>query len=65
LLKSDFITTSGIGEDSKNIIFKRIVVDKYDLYLLLLLEKRQTIEKIEKIIPDFSNVLTELISTYI
>jgi small GTP-binding protein len=65
ILKNDLIITTGINEDSKNIIFKRIIVDKYNLYLLLLIEKYQSIEKIEKLLPDFSNILTELISTYI
>ena len=51
--------------DSKNIIFKKIQVDKYNLYLLLFMEEYHSIEKIEKHLPGFSIILTELISSYI
>ncbi len=65
LLKKDFIVSSGISTDSKNIIFKKIKVDKYDLYLLLFMEEFLGIEKIEIFLPDFTKNLIELISTYI
>lgn len=69
LLKKDYIISSGISPgmetDSKNIIFKKIQVDKYNLYLLLFMEEYHSIEKIEKHLPGFSIILTELISSYI
>jgi hypothetical protein len=65
LLKEDFIITSGITEDSKMIVFKKIKVDKYHLYLLILLENQIEIEKIEQNLPDLSTNLIELINTYI
>jgi len=65
ILKKDFIVSSGITDESKKLIFKRIKVDKYDLYLLFLIEKYLSIEKIEDSLPDFSKNLTELIKTYI
>jgi hypothetical protein len=65
LLKEDFIISSGITEEMKNVIFKRIKVEKYNLYLLLFLEEFSGIEKIEQYLPSLSKTLCELISTYI
>ncbi|MFX0001523.1 MAG: ADP-ribosylation factor-like protein [Candidatus Hermodarchaeota archaeon] len=65
LLKQDFIVSSGITDESKKIIFKKITVEKYNLYLLLFMEKSLEIEKIEKNLPDFSKNLVDLIHTYI
>ena len=65
LLKKDYIISSGMKTDSKNIIFKKIQVDKYTLYLLLFMEEYHSIEKIEKFLPNLSHILTELISSYI
>ena len=65
LLEQDFIVSSGITDKSKKIIFKKITVGKYNLYLLLFLEKSLDIEKIEKNLPDFSKNLIDLIHTYI
>jgi len=65
LLEQDFIVSSGISDKSKKIIFKKITVGKYNLYLLLFLEKSLDIEKIEKNLPDFSKNLVDLIHTYI
>ncbi|MBD3215493.1 MAG: hypothetical protein GF311_22980 [Candidatus Lokiarchaeota archaeon] len=65
LLKEDFIITSGITDDSKKLVFKKIKVDKYHLYLLILLENQIEIEKIERNLPDLSTNLIELINTYI
>jgi len=64
LLKSDFLISSGIIAD-KDIIFKKIQVDRYDLYLLLLIQEYLSIEKIEIFLPDLSKNLIELMSTYI
>ncbi|MFW9882118.1 MAG: hypothetical protein ACFFG0_54330, partial [Candidatus Thorarchaeota archaeon] len=65
LLDQDFLVSSGIADESKKVIFKRIIVEKYNLYLLLFLEKSLEIEKIEKNLPDFSKNLVDLIHTYI
>ncbi len=65
LLEKDFIISSGISDKSKKIIFKKITVGKYNLYLLLFLEKSLEIEKIEKNLPDFSKNLVDIIQTYI
>ena len=65
LLKKDYIISSGMKTDTKNIIFKKVQVDKYNLYLLLFLDEYHSIENIERYLPDFSNILNELISTYI
>jgi len=65
LLEKDFIITSGITNESKKLVFKKIKVDKYNLYLLMLLENQIEIEKIEKNLPDLSTNLIELINTYI
>ncbi|MFX1529762.1 MAG: ADP-ribosylation factor-like protein [Promethearchaeota archaeon] len=65
ILQQDFLVSSGIADESKKIIFKKIQVDKYNLYLLLFIEKSLQIEKIEKNLPDFSKNLVDLIHTYI
>jgi GTPase SAR1 family protein len=65
ILEQDFIVSSGIADESKKIIFKKITVEKYNLYLLLFLEKSLEIEKIEKNLPNFSKNLVDLIHTYI
>ncbi|MFX0104799.1 MAG: ADP-ribosylation factor-like protein [Candidatus Hodarchaeota archaeon] len=65
LLKQDFMVSSGIADESKNVIFKRITVERYNLYLLLFIQKSYEIEKIEKNLPDFSKNLIDLIHTYI
>lgn len=65
LLEQDFIVSSGISDESKKVIFKKITVEKYNLYLLLFLEKSLEIDKIEKNLPNFSKNLVDLIHTYI
>ncbi|MFX1402639.1 MAG: ADP-ribosylation factor-like protein [Promethearchaeota archaeon] len=65
LLKQDFIITSGITEEEKKIIFKKIEVDKYKLYLLLFMEEFESVKKIEKHLPKFIKNVRELIQTYI
>ncbi len=65
LLKQDFLISSGITDESKKIIFKRITVDKHNLYLLLFMEKDLNLDKIEKHLPKLSKNLNELIQTYI
>ncbi|MFX1428502.1 MAG: ADP-ribosylation factor-like protein [Promethearchaeota archaeon] len=65
ILKQDFLVSSGITDESKKIVFKKIQVEKYNLYLLLFIEKSLQIQKIEKNLPDFSKNLMELIHTYI
>ena len=65
LLKKDFIVSTGIADDSKKIIFKKINVGKYNLYLLFFIESDFGMEKIETYLPDFSLNLTELMKTYL
>ncbi|MGV9204408.1 MAG: ADP-ribosylation factor-like protein [Promethearchaeia archaeon] len=65
LLEQDFIVSSGIADEAKKVVFKKIDVGKYKLYLMLFMEELQNIEKIEKEIPEFSNIIKELIKTYI
>lgn len=65
ILKKDFIVTSGISEQSKKIVFQKINVDNYNLYLLLFMEKALRVEKIEKSLPNLTKNLRELIKTYI
>jgi len=65
ILKQDFLISSGITSESKKIIFKKIPVEKYNLYLLLFMEKELNIEKIDKNLPKLSKNLNELIQTYI
>ncbi|MBY8988189.1 MAG: 50S ribosome-binding GTPase [Candidatus Lokiarchaeota archaeon] len=65
LLKQDFLISSGITNESKKIIFKRIIVEKYNLYLLMFMEKDLNLDKIEKHLPKFSKNLNDLIHTYI
>ncbi len=65
LLKQDFLISSGITDESKKIIFKRITVEKYNLYLLMFMEKDLNLDKIEKFLPKFSKNLNDLIQTYI
>ncbi|TKJ19711.1 MAG: hypothetical protein CEE43_14755, partial [Promethearchaeota archaeon Loki_b32] len=65
LLEQDFIVSSGITDKSKKVMFKKIKVGKYNLYLLLFLEKSLEIDKIEKNLPDFSKNIGDLIQTYI
>ena len=65
ILQQDFLISSGIADDSKKIIFKKIQVEKYNLYLLMFIEKSLQIKKIEKNLPEFSKNLIDLIHTYI
>jgi GTPase SAR1 family protein len=65
VLKQDFLVSSGIADESKKVVFKKIQVEKYNLYLLMFIEKSLEIQKIEENLPDFSKNLVELIHTYI
>jgi GTPase SAR1 family protein len=65
VLKQDFLVSSGIADETKKVVFKKIQVEKYSLYLLMFIEKSLQIQKIEKNLPDFSKNLVELIHTYI
>ena len=65
VLKHDFLVSTGIADESKKVVFKKIQVGKYNLYLLMFIEKTLEIKKIEKNLPDFSKNLVELIHTYI
>lgn len=65
LLKQDFLISSGITSESKKIIFKKIPVEKYNLFLLIFMQKELNMEKIDKNLPKFSKNLKDLIHTYI
>lgn len=65
LLEKDFIISSGITDNSKNLIFKKIEVEKYNFYLLIFLKKDIKIKTIEESLPEFSKNVVELIKTYI
>jgi len=65
ILKQDFLISSGITSQSKKIIFKKIPVENYNLYLLLFMQKELNMEKIDKNLPKFSKNLKDLIHTYI
>ena len=65
LLKKDFIVSSGVMNHSKKLVFKRIKISKYNLYLLLLLQEETSIDRIEKDLPDLSDNLIALVNTYI
>jgi len=65
LLKQDFIISSGISDEDKKVIFKKIKVDKYDLYLLLFQAEFIGLEKINEYLPKFSEILIEIIQAYI
>jgi GTPase SAR1 family protein len=65
ILKQDFLVSSGISDESKKVIFKKIQVERYNLYLLLFIEKSLEIKRIEKNLPEFSKNLVDLIHTYI
>ena len=65
LLKKDFLISSGTMDDSKVIVFKKITVGKFNLYLLLYLKKKYEISNIESKLPDFSENIRILMQTYI
>ncbi len=65
LLKQDFIISSGITDDAKKVIFKKINVTTYSLYLLFFVEELHDIDKIDGNLPDFIKNLEDLIETYI
>ncbi len=65
LLKQDFIVSSGITAEDKKVIFKKIKVEKYNLYLLLFQADFVGIEKIEENLPEFTEILKDIIKTYI
>ncbi|MHA1148888.1 MAG: ADP-ribosylation factor-like protein [Promethearchaeota archaeon] len=65
LLKQDFIVSSGITDEKKKIIFKKLNVDKYNLYFLIFLEEFRGIEQIDQEIPEFAKNLVDLIKNYI
>ncbi|MHA1805232.1 MAG: ADP-ribosylation factor-like protein [Promethearchaeota archaeon] len=65
MLKQDFIVSSGVADEGKKIIFKRIKVGKYDLYLLFLLEKGVEIQQFDDSLRKFSQNIKSLITMYI
>ncbi len=65
MLKQDFIVSSGVADEGKKIVFKRIKVGKYDLYLLFLLEKGVEIQQFDDSLRKFSQNIKSLITMYI
>ena len=65
LLKHDFFVSSGVADESKKIYFKKISVNKYNLYLLFLIEKEVDVEAIEPILSKFASNLIDIITSYI
>jgi GTPase SAR1 family protein len=65
ILEKDFIVSSGIADNSKDLIFKRIETEEYNFYLLIFIKKEIKIERIDKILPEFSKKVVGLIKTYI
>ncbi len=65
ILDKDFIISSGIADNSKDLIFKKIKTNNYNFYLLIFIKKEIKIESIEKNLPGFSKRVVELIKTYI
>ncbi|MHA1296701.1 MAG: ADP-ribosylation factor-like protein [Promethearchaeota archaeon] len=65
LLKHDFFVSSGVADESKKIYFKKISVNKYNLYLLFLIEKEVDIKAIEPILSKFASNLIDVITSYI
>ncbi|MBN1800051.1 MAG: 50S ribosome-binding GTPase [Candidatus Lokiarchaeota archaeon] len=65
MLKKDFLVSSGITDESKKIVFKKIKVEKYNLYLLFFIEEQFGIDKIETSVPEFTLNLGDLMKTYI
>lgn len=64
ILKKDFLVSSGISQ-TKKILFKKIKVGKYSLYLLLFLNKELDIEKLDEMLEEFIGRIEGLIQTYI
>ncbi|MHA1726389.1 MAG: ADP-ribosylation factor-like protein [Promethearchaeota archaeon] len=65
MLKHDFIVSSGVTEEGKKVVFKRIKVGKYDLYLLFLLEESAEIQQFDDSLGTFSQNIKSLITMYI
>ncbi len=64
ILKKDLIVSSGISQ-TKKILFKKIKIDKHNLYLLLFISSEDYIEKIEGNLGEFISRVEGLIQTYI
>jgi len=64
ILKKDLIVSSGISQ-TKKILFKKIKVDKHNLYLLLFISSGDYIERIEGNLDEFISRIEGLIQMYI
>jgi len=64
ILKKDFLVSSGISQ-TKKILFKKIKIDKYRLYLLLFLSQEEDLRKIDEDLEEFISRIEGLIHTYI
>ena len=65
VLKKDFLISSDTVDNSKVIVFKKIIVGKFNLYLLLYLKKKYELSNVESKLPDFSENIRALMLTYI
>lgn len=65
MLEQDFIVSSGVTDEGKNVVFKKIKVGKYNLYLLFFLEKTSEINSINEYIGEFSKNIKSMIEIYI
>ncbi len=65
MLEQDFIVSSGVTDEGKNVVFKKIKVDKYNLYLLFFLDKSSGINRINNSIGKFSENIKSIIKVYI
>ena len=65
LLKRDFIVSSGITDEAKKVIFKKLKVKKYNLYFLIFMEEFLGIDQIEAELPQFSENLEILMKNFI
>jgi GTPase SAR1 family protein len=65
LLKKDFLISSGTADNSKVIVFKKVIIGTYNLYLLLYLKKKYELSNVESKLPNFSENIRNLMLNYI
>ena len=64
ILKKDFLVSSGISQ-TKKILFKKLNIEKFNLYLLLFISSEDFIERIDEYLDEFISRIEILIQTYI
>jgi GTPase SAR1 family protein len=65
LLKKDFLISSGTADNSKVIVFKKMIVGTFNLYILLYLKKKYELSNFESKLPHFSQNIRNLMLNYI